>query len=339
MIFKTFDDGKIDKWTAKIGIFGKSFNELGTAINNAFQSTINNIDNFDNDIGFWKSLKDNLFPKKEDIQSKMIDVDALIPKIDDNTAQGILGTIREIEDGVHSEYKTFQELYDTGDKQNQWIAEYAQNTKGQIRSTEGVIQANQQARESAIAYNNGLKQMTLGAKAANVAIKGLSIAGNMLVGMGISFVISKISTAIDNHIHRVEKAQEAIKEITSAITEMNDKLKDTSKTVKDSGKRFAELAQGVNQLTGKNLTLNTEDYEEFLDLSNQLAELFPTLPRIFDENGNAIVQLSGDVDTIVGSLKNLVDVQRQITNQEIADKLPDLYANTKTVADDYESQC
>lgn len=338
MIFKTFDDGKIDKWTAKIGIFGKSFNELGTAINNAFQSTINNIDNFDNDIGFWKSLKDNLFPKKEDIQSKMIDVDALIPKIDDNTAQGILGTIREIEDGVHSEYKTFQELYDTGDKQNQWIAEYAQNTKGQIRSTEGVIQANQQARESAIAYNNGLKQMTLGAKAANVAIKGLSIAGNMLVGMGISFVISKISTAIDNHIHRVEKAQEAIKEITSAITEMNDKLKDTSKTVKDSGKRFAELAQGVNQLTGKNLTLNTEDYEEFLDLSNQLAELFPTLPRIFDENGNAIVQLSGDVDTIVGSLKNLVDVQRQITNQEIADKLPDLYANTKTVADDYESQ-
>lgn len=133
MIFKTFDDGKIDKWTAKIGIFGKSFNELGTAINNAFQSTINNIDNFDNDIGFWKSLKDNLFPKKEDIQSKMIDVDALIPKIDDNTAQGILGTIREIEDGVHSEYKTFQELYDTGDKQNQWIAEYAQNTKGQIR--------------------------------------------------------------------------------------------------------------------------------------------------------------------------------------------------------------
>lgn len=338
MIFKTFDDGKIDKWTAKIGIFGKSFNELGTAINNAFQSTINNIDNFDNDIGFWKSLKDNLFPKKEDIQSKMIDVDALIPKIDDNTAQGILGTIREIEDGVHSEYKTFQELYDTGDKQNQWIAEYAQNTKGQIRSTEGVIQANQQARESAIAYNNGLKQMTLGAKAANVAIKGLSIAGNMLVGMGISFVISKISTAIDNHIHRVEKAQEAIKEITSDITEMNDKLEDTSKTVKDSGKRFAELAQGVNQLTGKNLTLNTEDYEEFLDLSNQLAELFPTLPRIFDENGNAIVQLSGDVDTIVGSLKNLVDVQRQITNQEIADKLPDLYANTKTVADDYESQ-
>ena len=31
MIFKTFDN-KIDKWTSKIGIFGKSFNEPGTVI-------------------------------------------------------------------------------------------------------------------------------------------------------------------------------------------------------------------------------------------------------------------------------------------------------------------
>ena len=34
MIFKTFDS-KFDKWTSKIGIFGKSFNELGTDVNNA----------------------------------------------------------------------------------------------------------------------------------------------------------------------------------------------------------------------------------------------------------------------------------------------------------------
>ncbi len=41
MIFKTFNNN-IDKWTAKIGIFGKSFNELGTAVNNAFKVTIDN---------------------------------------------------------------------------------------------------------------------------------------------------------------------------------------------------------------------------------------------------------------------------------------------------------
>ena len=39
MIFKTFD-GKIDKWTPKIGVFRKSFNELGTAVNYTFKSVI-----------------------------------------------------------------------------------------------------------------------------------------------------------------------------------------------------------------------------------------------------------------------------------------------------------
>ena len=55
MIFKTFDND-IDKWTAKIGIFGKSFNELGNAVRDAFKTTIDNIDNFDEDISFWDAL-------------------------------------------------------------------------------------------------------------------------------------------------------------------------------------------------------------------------------------------------------------------------------------------
>lgn len=62
-IFKTFDS-KIDKWTSKIGVFGKSFNELGTAVNEAFKSVIDNINNFDENVGFWESLKNNLFSKK-----------------------------------------------------------------------------------------------------------------------------------------------------------------------------------------------------------------------------------------------------------------------------------
>ena len=68
MIFKTFNND-IDKWTAKIGIFGKSFNELGTAINNAFQEYIDNIDNLDEDVSLWDALKNNLAPKNENGES------------------------------------------------------------------------------------------------------------------------------------------------------------------------------------------------------------------------------------------------------------------------------
>lgn len=33
MIFKTFENNDIDKWTAKIGLFGKSFNDVIDSIN------------------------------------------------------------------------------------------------------------------------------------------------------------------------------------------------------------------------------------------------------------------------------------------------------------------
>ena len=78
-----------------------------------------------------------------------------------------------------------------------------------------------------------------------------------------------------------------------------ESLKTSTDGIKE---RYAELAQGVDQLTGKNVTLSDDEYKEFLNLSNQLAKLFPSLTKNYDDNGNAIVDLTGDVNSIVSSL-------------------------------------
>lgn len=163
MIFKTFNSD-IDKISAKWGILGHSFNDIVTAIS-AKISTINkNFQTTDELIGSIKNLGDSIckifYHSKESIKSQLIDVDDLIPEIDESNASKFLETIKSIENGTNSEIRTFQDLYDTGNKTNQWIAEYAQSTNGQIRSTEGVIKANQSARESAIAQTAALKQQT-----------------------------------------------------------------------------------------------------------------------------------------------------------------------------------
>ncbi len=165
MIFKTIENNDIDKWTAKIGLFGKSFNDVIDSINKRKLD----IDNLMSS-GLVSSHSDakkqvgGLFSylySKTDIKSQLIDVDSVFPKIDESQAKSILQQINDIENGVDEEIKSFQELYDTGNKQKQWIAKYAQETQGQIRSTEGLISANQKARASAIAHNNALKQQTL----------------------------------------------------------------------------------------------------------------------------------------------------------------------------------
>ena len=184
----------------------------------------------------------------------------------------------------------------------------------------------------------GYASSLVGATLKTVALQVATTALNAAITMGASLIVTGIITAISNWIRQDEILAEKAETAKQKIDELNNNYKEHSQLVSDSAKRYAELAQGVDQLSGKNLSLNDDDYKEFLDLSNQLAEAFPTLSRHYDENGNAILQLSGNVDTIVGSLNNLIEAERSLKNQEIADELPTVYKNANNKSDDYKKQ-
>lgn len=185
-----------------------------------------------------------------------------------------------------------------------------------------------------LGYASSLVSATLKTVALQVATTAL----NAAITMGASLIVGGIITAISNWVRQDEILAEKAETAKQKIDELNNNYKEHSQLVSDSAKRYAELAQGVDQFSGKNLSLNDDDYKEFLDLSNQLAEAFPTLSRHYDDNGNAILQLSGNVDTIVGSLNNLIEAERSVKNQEIADELPTVYKNANNKSDDYKKQ-
>ena len=74
-----------------------------------------------------------------------------------------------------------------------------------------------------------LQQIPKVSKAGQVALKGLAMAGNMLLMWGISEAISAIATAIDNEVNRVEYAQERLEEFNSTVSESKNKLEELSK--------------------------------------------------------------------------------------------------------------
>lgn len=178
----------------------------------------------------------------------------------------------------------------------------------------------------------------VGATVKTVALQVATMALNAAITMGASVIVSGIVTAISNWIRQDEILAEKAENAKQKINELNNEYKTHSQLVSDSAKRYAELAQSVDQLSGKNLSLNDDDYKEFLDLSNQLAEVFPTLSRHYKENGQAILDLSGNVNTIVDSLNNLIEAERNLKNQEIVDKLPTIYKNVKNKSDDYNAE-
>lgn len=277
MIFKTFENNDIDKWTAKIGLFGKSFNDVIDSINKRKLD----IDNLMSS-GLVSSYSDakkqvggifSYLYSKNDIKSQLIDVDTIFPKIDENEAQSILQQIKAIENGVHDEYESFQELYDSGDKQNQWIARYAQETQGQIRSTDGLIAANEKARASAIAHNNALKQQTLGVKAASVAMKGLAMVGNMIAMFAITTAITAVykltqvskdvanaaqdsansfntsKDSLDSYKDKVEELREKMNSSSSSIADVSDARKELLSIQTEMIKKFGDEESSVKAVT------------------------------------------------------------------------------------------
>lgn len=125
-----------------------------------------------------------------------------------------------------------------------------------------------------------------------------------------------------------QKITEAAEKAKDKISSINDDLKTNTETVKNAKQRYAELAQEVENLgkvSQSQGSLSTDEYKEFLDLSNQLAGVFPQLTKGYDDNGNAILNLSGDVDTIVGSLDDLIQKEKDLANQKIMDEFPDVY--------------
>lgn len=338
MIFKTFNSN-IDKWTAKIGIFGKSFNKLGTAVNNVFKATIDNIDNFDENIGFWESLKNNLFSKndsdKDWIKNSLGEIisqdtiDSFIAKLEPDKAREKLKDIFDWKNIIddNSNDKTWQDYFDTlKDGSEKYISDLIKNTDD-LSKLEGqdLVNACNEAREVTLAHNAALKQQTLGAKAAKVGMQALTMVGNI----GISLLITGDIKLVDALITTEEELEEQRQAIISAgetarqtIDQIESDFESHTSTVKDVKDRYIELSQGVNNLGKANQnqgSLSSDEYAEFLDISNQLTDAFPTLKTGVLSTGDALTSLNGDAQTITSTLQDLLDTKRALAAKKITD--------------------
>ena len=176
----------------------------------------------------------------------------------------------------------------------------------------------------------------------NAAVKAAKFALDTIVSMGVSWVVtSGISWLVDRAddiIHASEKIAEAAEEAESKIADVRDTTKTAHDTVLGASEtggiaeEFAKLSQGVSA-AGGNLSLTSDEYERYLELSNQLADLFPTLSRHYDANGNAIVSLKGNVDDIVASLRDLVKTAQELGNQQILDEAPTVFKDVQQKID------
>lgn len=160
--------------------------------------------------------------------------------------------------------------------------------------------------------------LTFGGKLKSIAngFKGLGralvSAGAQMAAVTIAmFAIEGIANAIDNWVHAYEKSVEKVNELNSKWADMAEKQKEVQEiTTGDSAERFLELSEKIGKGDAKT-SLVAEEYKEYQNLVNQLASNFPSLVGYWDNEGNAVLNLKGDVQELREELEKLYEESRQ----------------------------
>lgn len=190
----------------------------------------------------------NKNPKTIDISDKVKkqipplpgDNKSSVPIKHDSKVTGVndlITKLSELDKVVKKGEYTWQDYSNTLSESDKWVAEWGKSTEGGIRTEEEF----KKAYDAAINYKSGLDQVSLGAKVGEIALKGLSMAGNMLASWAITAVIQLVVTAFDNFIHRVEIAKKALSDTKSNFDSIKSEFNDLNAELETNAERIKEL--------------------------------------------------------------------------------------------------
>lgn len=157
------------------------------------------------------------------------------------------------------------------------------------------------------------------ATAKTLTLEAATLALNAALTFGISMLVSAGVSALMSWINRADELSDKIDDITTKYKQQKEELQNSKKTIDDVSDSYERLSQGVNPTTNDNITLSNDEYKEYIDIVNQIADTFPTLVSGYDAQGNAILSCAGSVDKLNDAYKkaannNYNDVLKEANN-------------------------
>ena len=235
IIFQTFDSD-ISKTISKIGVFGKSFNEIFTLIKQRSRSA---------EIKGLKKSGVNPDEAKEQVG-------------------GLLSYVfkDEYKDGLVKEFESFMDEMDkTGKNAHELASELGSKLNPAIRS---FVESSSSGKITVEGFRKSIGNLSIGAKAGEVAMKGLTLAGNVLV----SFLISQ---AIEGCI----KLYRLSKDVAASANEVGSAFLSEKGSIESYKKQIAELYDTIND-SSSSFEDVTNAREKLMDVQNELIDNFGT---------------------------------------------------------------
>lgn len=214
----------------------------------------------------------------------------------------------------YEEYKAYAESLDDKVLRNKVTANEADILK-QSKFAEATKDLNQELLKG-IKYNTDYAEsenlLSKNAKSMSGAFSGIkgklsslgSSLKNIAAGIGnmvmIQIAMSAISWAfgeLDNYTHRAENNLSDLEKIATEIDDKKDAYTSHATSVNKIKNEYYELADGINSY-GENISLTSTQYERYIALSNEIAQMYPDLVESYDAQGNAILKCKDNVEAL-----------------------------------------
>lgn len=193
--------------------------------------------------------------------------------------------------------------------------DFAKNFDRSVDSIDAFVEAQKKSAIESTKFSTKLKG--LGKTAVGLG-KSLAATGlNMLAMFAVTKTVELIANAWDQYTNRVDYANEALAELGEKWDDISTKQTDAQKVMSQYAESYDRLSKGVNTQTGENISLSDSEYQQYLETNNAIAN--SALANIegvtiaYDEQGNALVRLTGSTQT----LADAYDMLAQKTRDEI----------------------
>lgn len=132
--------------------------------------------------------------------------------------------------------------------------------------------------------------------------------------------------SIDNTVKSLQDSKQSLMDLGSSFGDQTDQIKTTGDAIDQVAEKYTELRQGVsNDGQNENVSLSTDEYQQYIDLSNQLAEQFPQLVSGYDSQGNAVLNLGKNADSAAASIRGLYEAQVASAHVDMGKNLQSAY--------------
>lgn len=174
-----------------------------------------------------------------------------------------------------------------------------------------------------------------GATLKTVGLQVATTALNAAITFGASVILTGIVTAIAKWHKSAEELEQQVGETTTAYNQQMESVRSTKKEIEQLAPRYAKLSKGVNTL-GENVSLSEEEFKEYNEVVDRIAEISPNLVQGWSNEGHAILGMRDNVDALTESWKEAAKAANDamIANSSVAkgvfdQKAKDLHKDPK----------